>query len=127
MQTTSKREALPYETLRVEILPDGQQATLLNVFSVRDCWGVLHIVPKGFTTDFASVPRFFWRLVPPWGRYSPAAVVHDYLYRTGKASRKEADRVFLRLMKQLDVPCWKRWVMYWGVRLFGFRAYQGNK
>ncbi|TQE91889.1 MAG: DUF1353 domain-containing protein, partial [Spiribacter salinus] len=29
-------------------------------------------VPKGYRTDFASVPRFFWRLIPPYGRYAKA-------------------------------------------------------
>ena len=41
------------------------------------------VVPAGFATDFASVPRAFWRLLPPFGEYMLAAVVHDYLYAVG--------------------------------------------
>lgn len=41
--------------------------------------GRLVEVPAGFVTDGASVPRAFWALLPVWGRYSRAAVVHDYL------------------------------------------------
>ncbi len=36
-------------------------------------------VPAGFETDGASVPRFFWAVLPTWGKYSRAAVIHDYL------------------------------------------------
>ncbi|MEM9213525.1 MAG: DUF1353 domain-containing protein [Cyanobacteria bacterium P01_F01_bin.150] len=36
-------------------------------------------VPAGFQTDFASVPCVFWPILPPVGRYSKAAVIHDYL------------------------------------------------
>ena len=32
-------------------------------------------VPKGFVTDFASVPRPIWWLFPPWAKYGNATVV----------------------------------------------------
>ena len=83
-------------------------------------------VPRGFVTDFASVPRFLWRLLPPTGVYGKAAVVHDYLYRTTMApySRADADLVFLEAMEELGVPWWKRTLMYDAVRLFGEDAYK---
>ncbi|MGT3245452.1 DUF1353 domain-containing protein, partial [Yersinia enterocolitica] len=37
-------------------------------------------VPTGYVTDLASVPRVFWALFPPHGRYAKAAIIHDYLY-----------------------------------------------
>lgn len=40
-------------------------------------------VPAGFVTDFASIPRAFWVVLPPTGKYGKAAVVHDYLYVMG--------------------------------------------
>jgi hypothetical protein len=111
--------------LRVELLEDGLRARLIEPFRVqlREFGGQTIEVPQGFETDFASVPRFFWRIVPPWGRYSPAAVVHDYLYQSGKLARAEADWVFLTLMQRLGVPAWKRNVMYEAVRLFGGSAW----
>lgn len=84
-------------------------------------WGIK--VPAGFVTDFASVPRFFWRLLPPTGEYGKAAVVHDYLYRYGTVTRAEADRVFLEAMAELGVSRFTRKVMYRAVRLFGAAAY----
>ena len=55
------------------------------------------IVPKGFITDLASVPRFFWRLFPPGGVYNEAAIIHDYLYDTN-CDRRFADTMFRLIM-----------------------------
>src|SRR5262245_60709692 len=44
-------------------------------------------VPAGFVTDFASIPRAFWSLLRPDGRYTHPAIVHDYLYWTQTAPR----------------------------------------
>jgi len=112
--------------LRVEILPDGRRARLLQAFRVHVGERVIE-APQGFETDFASVPRVFWRIVPPWGRYSPAAVIHDYLYFTGHVPRAEADAVFLTLMERLGVPAWKRSVMYRAVRMFGKAAWDARR
>lgn len=77
-------------------------------------------IPVGFETNFASVPRVFWSILPPWGRYAKAAVVHDYLYRHQVGTRKEADDIFLEAMRVLSVPRRTRYVMYWFVRMFAF-------
>jgi hypothetical protein len=111
------------DPLDVEVLPNGTSVRLIRSFRARLHDGSPVIVPRGFVTDFASVPRLFWRILPPWGTYSPAAVVHDYLYATGRFPRKKADQAFLCLMKALGVPRWKRTVMYWGVRLGGSIAW----
>lgn len=84
-------------------------------------------VPAGFVTDFASSPSQIWWLIPPWGRYGKAAVVHDYLYQTQKRSRKEADDIFREGMGVLGVEPWRVFLMYWGVRLFGFLAWHGKR
>lgn len=76
-------------------------------------------VPAGFVTDLATVPRIFWILLPPDGKYAKAAIIHDYLYDNALRTKKEADRIFLDGMDVLGVPKWKRTVMYWAVRLFG--------
>ncbi len=43
--------------------------------------GLMIEVPAGFVTDGASIPPPLRGLLPPWGRYSRAAIVHDYLLR----------------------------------------------
>lgn len=84
-------------------------------------------VPPGFTTDFASVPRLLWPVFPPAGPWCKAAVIHDYLYQSRTCSRFLADALFREAMAQLGVPVWRRVVMYYAVRVFGFSARKGIK
>lgn len=88
------------------------------VFS--DAAGVTIQVRMGFETDFASVPRFLWSVFPPAGKYSRAAVIHDWLYRETVVSRFLADAIFREAMAQLGVPLWKRVLMFYAVRAFGW-------
>ena len=82
-------------------------------------------VPYGTDTDLVSSPRAMWSLIPPMGKYTCAAILHDYLYQTGKVSRKEADKVFLHAMESLGVSKIKRNLMYRTVRIFGANQYNG--
>ena len=80
-------------------------------------------IPKDFLTDFASVPRFLWSILPPWGKYGKAAILHDFLYYSGLFSKKEADLLFLEAMEVLEVIKWKRYSMYYSAKLFGSKAW----
>lgn len=79
------------------------------------------VVPRGTLTDFASVPRVFVWLVPKFGRYTAAAVLHDHLVRVerpaGRISAVDADGLFRRAMRELGVPFLLRWFMWAAVRL----------
>jgi hypothetical protein len=108
----------PGPSLFVEILSNGRTAKLIKPLVISIGFR-LYLVPIGFVTDFASVPKMFWRFIPPWGAYSRATVVHDYLYRTGCVSRKEADRALFRIMELHDVSFLTKWTIYLGARLFG--------
>lgn len=80
------------------------------------------IVPFGFLTDFASVPRGLWNLCPPDGEYTQAAVLHDFCCVTNPFPQAKIDWIFLESMGVLGVPKWKRWLMYFCVRVWhGFR------
>jgi hypothetical protein len=85
------------------------------------------MVPQGFTTDFASIPRVFWAVLPRWGKYGNAAVIHDYLYYQQKYQRREADKIFLEAMGVLQVPVWQKYPIYWAVRIGGWLAWQCNR
>jgi hypothetical protein len=74
-------------------------------------------VPVGFVTDFASVPAAFTWLVPRYGVYTKAAVLHDFLCDGGLVSRADADGIFRRSMRELGVSLLRRWVMWAAVRL----------
>jgi hypothetical protein len=79
-------------------------------------------VAAGFTTDFASVPQALTWLVPRYGRYTKAAILHDCLWqrcREGRFSWADADGILRRAMRELDVPFLRRWLMWGAVRLAG--------
>lgn len=88
--------------------------------------GVQVVVPEGFVTDFASVPRGLWNIFPKWGRHGHAAIVHDYLYWKKTYSRERADAIFLEAMLVLGTAPWKARAMYRAVRLFGGKAWKDN-
>jgi hypothetical protein len=77
------------------------------------------IIPEGFITDFASIPRIFRTIHPVNGKHRKAAVVHDYLCRDEITKRKVADRVFNEAMKVCKVAGWRRIQMYVAVRIGG--------
>lgn len=85
------------------------------------------VVPAGFITDFASIPRVFWRILPPTDTYGKAAVIHDRLYDLGIKTREECDKIFLDAMEVLGVPAWKRYTMYWALRGFGWAAWNEHR
>lgn len=87
--------------------------------------GIINI-PMGFQTDLASIPRILWAFLPPFGRYSQAAVVHDFLYTTSMPS-KQRDLIFYDLMLQYKTYKWKANVMYYSVRCYSILNYLFRK
>lgn len=85
------------------------------------------IVPAGFLTDFASVPRAFWSWIPRAGKHTKAAVVHDYLYIKQPVSRRDADGIFRRMMRELGVSAPRAWIMWKAVRVGGRSAWNRAK
>ena len=94
-------------------------------------------VPPDFVTDFASSPWFAWWAIPSWGKYGKAAIIHDFLYQHKymnrevseivsqiPVTRKRADDIFKEAMIVLGVKKWRIFLMYWGVRLFGWLAWR---
>lgn len=82
------------------------------------------VVPAGFETDFASVPRPLVWFLPRTGLWTLAAILHDWLWREdcprGRCSWRHADRLFREAMQDLGVPLLRRWVMWSAVRLAAF-------
>jgi len=100
------------------ILPEGKRWTLVAPFRYHGNQDSFD-VPAGFTTDFASVPRIFVWLLPRYGRWTQAAVLHDYLWllaHRGELSKYDADGIFLRALRELEVPFLRRWIMWTAVR-----------
>jgi hypothetical protein len=90
--------------------------------------GVIVSVPKGFVTDFASIPRPLWSFgLSPHGRFSKAAIVHDYLYWTQDCTREQADNLLLIAMKESEVSRSQQNEIYLGVRAGGETAWESNR
>lgn len=107
-------------------LPDGVQWALQAPLQYRsDVASETIIVPAGFVTDFASIPKVFWNVLPPWSRYGPAAVVHDYAYWTG-ITRGTADNILREAMTLLGVDSATVNQIYNAVSAFGQGAYDRN-
>ena len=84
------------------------------------------VVPRGFVTDFASIPRAFWSLFPPIGSYGLPAIMHDWLYWTQSLDRKTSDLLFYMAMCEMQTSRWKRYPIYSSLRLFGWTAWHAN-
>lgn len=99
-------------------------------------------VPRGFITDFASIPKIV-QLVPGFdvnGDSRPAAVLHDYLYcEVGKVdvwtgpmklraeyTREECDEIFAEALTVLKHNSFVVAAMYSGVAVGGWQ-YWGNR
>lgn len=111
---------------RLEALTDGRRWRVLQDFHFRGKDRSV-TVPAGFVTDFASTPRWAWWLLPPWGKYGRAALVHDFCYSAQFTTKAEADAVFLEGMRLSGVGRLRARVMFLAVALFGGAAWRGHQ
>lgn len=88
-------------------------------------------IPAGYMSDGASVPRFLWWFLPPWGdRATFAALLHDYLldrfqgFQPGGPilnTRAKCDGQFLAALLSLGVEPWRAYPAWLGVRAHSIR------
>ncbi|RZU31239.1 DUF1353 domain-containing protein [Blastococcus saxobsidens] len=102
---------------------DDEHWAVVEPLAYRGKWDRF-VVPAGFVTDFATVPRVVVWLVPRFGRYTAAAILHDWLVTEGIAggvvTARQADGIFRRVMRESGVPVVRRWLMWCGVRWGAF-------
>lgn len=85
------------------------------------------VVPVGFVTDLASIPKGIRWLLPPDGPYAKAAVVHDFMYEHATHfawERLFCDMLFLEGMKTLGIAPVLRFTIYLAVRTFGGNSFK---
>lgn len=113
--------------ITMKVKPNGETVcTTLNNEVYYTPFG-RYIVPPGFESDGASMPRFFWRLIghPFSMDYLREAILHDYFYRTQNIKRSKADRIFYHLLKgRLPI---RALLIYISLRIFGWVAWLSNK
>ncbi len=83
--------------------------------------------PVGFFTDFASVPRIgiIYALLGDTAHES--AVIHDWIYYAALVTRDLADKVLLEAMGVSGIAWWRKWPIYWGVRIGGWWAWEDHR
>ena len=91
----------------------------------RDGRDQIVIVPVGFPTDLASVPRALRGVVSKVTGIE-ASIAHDWLYDQREGKRADADRLFYEMLK-LSESRWKAWIMYRAVRIGGGIAWRGGE
>lgn len=123
--------------LAIEFVPGPSlKFKLVLPFKVQINGDVLEL-PIGTTTDFASVPQLFNNLIENDDpQIVEAAVLHDYLYQNlGKVwgpdapaySRSDCDDILLSGMIAASAPWLKRNTVWLGVRVGGWKAWNGYK
>lgn len=83
--------------------------------------GDVIVVPRGFVTDFASIPGFLHGFMRPRGKITRAAIVHDRLCTLLLTKRwtingRDADGLFRLMLRISGVPFWMQWFLWVGVR-----------
>jgi hypothetical protein len=83
------------------------------------------VIPAGFLTDLASVPRWATPLIDrtawPW---VAAGIVHDFRYVAHETDRAAADAEMSDIARQLGASRRAAFAAWVAVRLFGRRAWQ---
>lgn len=116
--------------LHYKTLVEGQlwqlDAPLIYEWTQKDyhqCYIKEHriIIPKGYVTDFYTIPKWAQKIWPKDLDPKHPAVLHDYLYTNYfmQLPRLKADQLFLHAMKQMDVPWLQRSLFYKAVRFGG--------
>lgn len=74
------------------------------------------VIPAGYKTNGADIPRIFWWIIPPFKpKYLPAVVAHDWL--CDKGSYKRADDVFKKMLFEIE-KSFETWLMVKAVRIY---------
>ncbi|TPH93729.1 DUF1353 domain-containing protein [Helicobacter pylori] len=94
-------------------------------------------IPKGFITDGATIPKLFWNILSPFGRFFKSCALHDYICLMAKLKnneapnlkeginiatqyRKRADTLLSLSMKKQGIKLWRRLLIMTNVRTYTF-------
>lgn len=115
------------DPLTVMEIDDSVFAIFDHPFRYQSDLAGLITVPIGFYTDFASVPRIgiIYSLLGDTA-HEPA-VAHDWLYYSALTTKEIADKVLLEAMGVIGIPAWRKYPIYWGVRLGGWYAWNKHR
>ena len=98
-----------------------------------------YVIPKGFTFDGASIPKFLRTFFSPVGVLLIGGLVHDYMYKythckpvSAKGAllvvdQKKADQIFRDINIVVNGFYTMNYLAYWSLRIGGFVAWNGHR
>ena len=101
--------------------------------------GTEYVIPKGFTFDGASIPKFLRTFFSPVGVLLMGGLVHDYMYKYAACKpadkkgqlllvdQKRADEIFRDINIEVNGFYFMNYLAYWSLRLGGFVAWNGHR
>lgn len=108
-----------------------QLASVFRVYSA--VLGDTISAPEGFTFDGESIPVIAQWIAPPFGQSKRGACIHDYLYHHSgyyaltdtfkTVTRKQADEVYLELVRLKGLSAWRAYLRYAVLRAVGWWAW----
>jgi len=101
--------------------------------------GTDYVIPKGFTFDGASIPKFLRTFFSPVGVLLIGGLVHDYMYKYTHCKpvgakgallvvdQKKADQIFRDINIVVNGFYTMNYLAYWSLRIGGFVAWNGHR
>ena len=101
--------------------------------------GTDYVIPKGFTFDGASIPKFLRTFFSPVGVLLIGGLVHDYMYKYTHCKpvsvkgallvvdQKRADQIFRDINIVVNGFYTMNYLAYWSLRIGGFVAWNGHR
>lgn len=103
----------PFSSYKFELVKD--------YFFYSNVFKTYIVIPKGYKTNGANIPRIFWSIYPPYKcEYLSAVVIHDYLCdkSLSKTDYEFADKIFKEALERLQVNIITIKIFYISVSVF---------
>ena len=99
--------------MNLELKTHGDSFQLLEQVEIKG-----YTIPKGFITDFATIPRFALSLMgrPTRQQFRRASLIHDYLLKETDINTKEASKIFYDVLIEDGNHKFKAYIMYISVK-----------
>ncbi len=120
------------EKLRIEKYPFINKRNLDVHIVDKEGFHYHFTVPKAYSWDGATIPRFLWRLIGAKtdSKFLIPSMIHDVLcenHNYVENNRYLADKIFERLLYVSGVPAFNRWLMFHSVDNFQKFCHWGDK
>ncbi len=103
---------------------DGHNCFLLEGFTYTARNGEVVNIAPDFGTDGASTPSTMWTILPPFGSYWMACVLHDCCYRYLLMPKERCDELLNEAMQLLGVRDSAIQTISHGVHIFGWNSFE---